>query len=64
MDDGVLSVSKYIDGSGYLSTQNFFAYEKSWKIGEMNWKDGFKHNETDIWGMNIRLNELNPQVRE
>lgn len=64
MDDGVLSVSKYIDGSGYLSTQNFFAYEKSWKIGEMNWKDGFKHNDTDIWGMNIRLNELNPQVRE
>lgn len=64
MDDGVLSVSNYIDGSGYLSTQNFFAYEKSWKIGEMNWKDGFKHNETDIWGMNIRLNEMSPQIRD
>lgn len=64
MDDGVLSVSEYIDGSGYLSTQNFFAYEKSWKIGEMGWKEGFKHNDTDIWGMNIRLNEMNPQVRD
>ena len=64
MDDGILSISDYIDGSGYLTTQNFFAFEKSWNIKEMQWKDGFKHNDNDIWGMNIRLNEVNPQVRD
>ena len=63
-DDGVLSVSEYIDGSGYLSSQNFFAYQKSWTLAEMQWRDGFKHNDTDIWGMNIRLNEMTPQVKD
>lgn len=63
MDDGQLEVTEYISGEGHLSTENFFAYDKSWKLKEMSWKDGFKHNDNEIWGMNIRLDELNQQIK-
>jgi hypothetical protein len=64
MDDGNIDITKYIDGSGYLLTQNFFAFENKWERSDLELikLKSLKYKGTDIWGINISLHEAHPAI--
>ena len=57
MDDGNIGITTYIDGAGYLLTQNFFAFENKWEKSDVELikLKSLKYKDTDIWGINISL---------
>lgn len=64
-DDGTVCVSEYIDGRGYLGTENFFAFEDAWKMSELNYDgDTLMHGEDTIFVTNIRFDTLEKTVQE
>jgi hypothetical protein len=64
-DDGTVCVSEYIDGRGYLGTENFFAFENAWKMSELDYQgDVLKRGEDTIFVTNIRFDTLERAVQE
>lgn len=54
MDDGTISVAKYIDCSGYVTTSDFFSFKSPFKIEDFNISDRSIYNkENKVWGINI-----------
>ena len=63
-DDGIICVSEYINGRGFLSSENFFAFDGSWKLDDLSYSGELKHEEDDIYAVNIRLSDLDPRIQE
>ena len=56
MDDGKLTMTYFIDGSGYLTTENFFAFEKKWELNQLTQGDNVLHHDGNhIWGIRIEM---------
>ena len=54
MDDGTISVTKYISHNGYLTTGDFFTLDKPYNKNDLFVQEGLiKHKEDIIWGMSI-----------
>ena len=64
MDDGNIGITTYIDGAGYLLTQDFFAFENKWEKSDVELikLKSLKYKDTDIWGINISLHEAHPAI--
>lgn len=54
MDDGTISITKYISHDGYLTTGDFFTLDKPYSKNDLFVQEGLiKHKEDTIWGMSI-----------
>lgn len=61
MDDGNLAVTHYIDGSGYMTTENFFAFDKKWELKNLTQKDGqLCHAGHKIWCVRLEIQGSGP----
>lgn len=60
-NDGKLAMINYIDGGGYMTTENFFAFENTWELNKLACKVGeLLYDGNLIWGTCIDISGTGP----